>query len=97
MSQKFTVRGEFLLPDNFRGGFLEALDLYTAHCRETWDNQPRLPSTLPDELCFEFLIDQGGKSHSTFAIETFNFEDFNEPMELEEVLQEDLEEKLCTD
>lgn len=97
MRQKFTIRGEFLLPENFNGGFIHALELYVKHCKETWDNQPRLPSMLPDELCFPYLVDKGGESYSTFAIESYKFDNLDDSMEYSESLQEDLEENLCTD
>lgn len=94
MKQKFIIRGEFLLPDNFSGGFLDALDLYAKHCRETWDNQPRFPSSLPDEFCFPFAVRNGGQSYTSFSIESFKFNDLEEPLELDEELQEEMEQEL---
>jgi hypothetical protein len=97
MRQKFCVRGEFLLPEGFSGGFIEAMQLYVEHCKETWDNQPRLPSTLPDEFCFPYLVSKGGESYTTFAIESFRYESLDESLEIESEREEEEIESICTE
>lgn len=94
MRQKFSLNAEFLLPENFSGGFLEALELYTEHCKKTWDNQPRLPSNLPDSFCFPFVVENGGAAYTTFGIESWRFEDLTEPWEAESALEEQEQEEL---
>lgn len=88
MRQKFTVRGEFLLPEDFSGGFREALALYVAHCQENWQSQPKMPSMLPESECFPFLVENGKDAYSTFAIETFRFDSLEDPFDIEAAQEE---------
>lgn len=97
MRQKFTMNAEFLLPENFSGGFKEALQLYYDYCMQKWDNNIKYPATLPEELCFDWTVQKGGVAYTSFAIESFRTLDIEDIIDAEEEEQERWENDLCSE
>lgn len=95
MSRKILdFKAQFLLPEDFSGNFLDALRLYMIYCEENWHNSNvKIPSNLPDEYCFPFMVENGKMAHTTFSIEPFSYGDLLEPIELD--MARDEEEIEC--
>jgi hypothetical protein len=89
--KKFSMTVEFLLPDDFTGGFTEALAEYVKHSKKK-SKSVKLPSNLPDYWCFPYILDKGGKAYTTYSIEDFAYDNIDGA--LEEDLERDEAEQL---
>lgn len=89
MKKKFKLNAEFLLPQDFNGGFNEAFELFVEHCKKEWDKQD-IPSNIPENKCFEYILDRTeGKLYTTYSIELFEFNSFDEEMAYNDWLEEE--------